>query len=172
MLFNWHIKGEEKKSVWYDIIRILHSIENPAYPLMHFDASMDPMVEVAWHEVVWFHLALSIMHGLNVWYVYKSTIKTCPISLKRGLPYDDDNIKRNVTVICQFNNWNKKPKGENVIGLVKKEQYSLCRNLKNECFGSKSKSDLTVFVVGIFIIRKVKINVHIGFISSSGTDKT
>ena len=39
-------------------------------------------------------------------------------------------------------------------------------------FSSKSKSDLTVFVVGIFIIRKVKINVHIGFISSSGRHKT
>lgn len=38
-------------------------------------------------------------------------------------------------------------------------------------FGLKSKSDFIVFVVGIFIIRKVKINVYIGFIFSSGRYK-
>lgn len=100
MLFNWYIKGEEKKLVWYDIIWILYSIENLVYLLMYFDVFMDFMVEVVWYEVVWFYFVLSIMYGLNVWYVYKSIIKICLILLKRGLLYDDDNIKRNVIVIC------------------------------------------------------------------------
>ena len=60
-------------------------------PLMHFDASVDPMVESAWHVRIWFHLTLSIVH-----------------------------------CVC---------------------------------------------VVGIIIISKVKINVHIGFISSAGRHK-